>query len=233
MFSIISAINSNIWKEIFVNSSSLLIEGLVNTFIIVICSFPIGILIGSIVGISHFLPDKNIFVRIYKWINKGYVALFRGTPIVVQLLFIYFALLAPLHFPKILVAILVFGLNSGAYVSEIVRSGIASVDKGQMEAGRSLGMSYSKTMFKIVLPQAIKNIIPTLGNELISLTKETSVAGYVATIDITFALQQIASSNYEYFVTYFVLGVIYFVIVFVLTKLIGLLERRLRRSDNR
>ncbi len=142
-------------------------------------------------------------------------------------------MLSPLGFNKLFVAILVFGLNSGAYVSEIIRGGIASVESGQLEAGRSLGLSYSKTMLKIVMPQAIKNIIPTLGNELISLTKETSVAGYVTVMDITFALQTIASSTYDYFVAYFVLGVIYFIIVYALTKVMKLIERRLSKSDKR
>lgn len=231
--SIISAVSENIWKYIFVDSISLLLEGLLNTLLIVLCAFPIGIVIGSIIGIAHFIPNTNIFIRIWKWINSAYVAIFRGTPIAVQLLFIYFAMLSPLGFNKLFVAILVFGLNSGAYVSEIIRGGIASVDKGQLEAGRSLGLSYNKTMIKIIMPQAIKNIIPTLGNELISLTKETSIAGYVTVMDITFALQTIASSTYDYFVAYFVLGVIYFIIVFIITKLLKLVERRLSRSDKR
>ncbi len=233
ILNIISAVSTNIWKYIFVDSISLLLGGLLNTLLIVLCAFPIGILLGSIVGIAYYVPNKNIFIRIWKWINNFYVSLFRGTPIAVQLLFIYFAMLSPLGFNKLFVAILVFGLNSGAYVSEIIRAGIASVDKGQLEAGRSLGMSYSKSMLKIIMPQAIKNIVPTLGNELISLTKETSVAGYVTVMDITFALQTIASSTYDYFVAYFVLGVIYFIIVYVISKLLKLLERRLSRSDKR
>ncbi len=231
---ILSVVDStNIWKTIFVDSIGSLGEGLLNTLLIVICAFPLGVLIGTIIGVVHFIPNTNIFIRIWKWINSAYVAIFRGTPIVVQLLFIYFVLLMPLRIPKLLVAILIFGMNSGAYVSEIVRSGISSVDKGQMEAGRSLGMSYGKTMLKIILPQAIKNIVPTLGNELISLTKETSVAGYVTVIDITTALHWIASTTYEFFVPYFVLGVIYFIIVFIITKLLKLVERRLSRSDKR
>ena len=230
---LISAVSANIWKYIFVDSISLLLGGLLNTLLIVLCAFPIGIFLGALVGIAYYVPSKNIFIKIWKWINNLYVSLFRGTPIAVQLLFIYFAMLSPLGFNKLFVAILVFGLNSGAYVSEIIRGGIASVESGQLEAGRSLGLSYSKTMLKIVMPQAIKNIIPTLGNELISLTKETSVAGYVTVMDITFALQTIASSTYDYFVAYFVLGVIYFIIVYALTKVMKLIERRLSKSDKR
>ncbi len=233
VLNIISAVSTNMWKYIFVDSISMLLEGLLNTLLIVVCAFPIGIILGSLVGIAHFVPSNNIFVKIWKWINNAYVSIFRGTPIAVQLLFIYFAMLAPLHINKLLVAILVFGLNSGAYVSEIIRGGIASVDKGQLEAGRSLGLSYSKTMLRIVMPQALKNCIPTLGNEFISLTKETSVAGYITVMDITFALQTIASSKYEYFVAYFILGVIYFVIVFAISKVVKLIERRLSRSDKR
>lgn len=231
---ILSAVEStNIWKIIFVDNLGYIGEGLLNTLLIVICAFPIGILIGALIGISHYVPDSNIFIKIWKGFNKVYVSIFRGTPIVVQLLFIYMVMLMPLGVPKLLVAILIFGMNSGAYVSEIVRSGIASVDKGQMEAGRSLGISYGKTMLKVVMPQAVKNIIPTLGNELISLTKETSVAGYVAVVDITTALNWIGSTHFEVFVPYFVLGLIYFVIVYIITQLLKLLERRLSRSDKR
>lgn len=233
ILNLISAVSANIWKYIFVDSISLLLGGLLNTLLIVLCAFPIAIFLGALVGIAYYVPSKNIFIKIWKWINNLYVSLFRGTPIAVQLLFIYFAMLSPLGFNKLFVAILVFGLNSGAYVSEIIRGGIASVESGQLEAGRSLGLSYSKTMLKIVMPQAIKNIIPTLGNELISLTKETSVAGYVTVMDITFALQTIASSTYDYFVAYFVLGVIYFIIVYALTKVMKLIERRLSKSDKR
>ena len=233
ILNLISAVSANIWKYIFVDSISLLLGGLLNTLLIVLCAFPIGIFLGALVGIAYYVPSKNIFIKIWKWINNLYVSLFRGTPIAVQLLFIYFAMLSPLGFNKLFVAILVFGLNSGAYVSEIIRGGIASVESGQLEAGRSLGLSYSKTMLKIVMPQAIKNIIPTLGNELISLTKETSVARYVTVMDITFALQTIASSTYDYFVAYFVLGVIYFIIVYALTKVMKLIERRLSKSDKR
>ena len=233
ILNLISAVSANIWKYIFVDCISLLLGGLLNTLLIVLCAFPIGIFLGALVGIAYYVPSKNIFIKIWKWINNLYVSLFRGTPIAVQLLFIYFAMLSPLGFNKLFVAILVFGLNSGAYVSEIIRGGIASVESGQLEAGRSLGLSYSKTMLKIVMPQAIKNIIPTLGNELISLTKETSVAGYVTVMDITFALQTIASSTYDYFVAYFVLGVIYFIIVYALTKVMKLIERRLSKSDKR
>ena len=233
ILNLISAVSANVWKYIFVDSISLLLGGLLNTLLIVLCAFPIGIFLGALVGIAYYVPSKNIFIKIWKWINNLYVSLFRGTPIAVQLLFIYFAMLSPLGFNKLFVAILVFGLNSGAYVSEIIRGGIASVESGQLEAGRSLGLSYSKTMLKIVMPQAIKNIIPTLGNELISLTKETSVAGYVTVMDITFALQTIASSTYDYFVAYFVLGVIYFIIVYALTKVMKLIERRLSKSDKR
>lgn len=233
ILNLISAVEVNIWKYIFVDSYSMLLEGLLNTLLIVIFAFPLGLLIGSIVGIAHFVPNNNVFIKIWKRINAIYVAIFRGTPIVVQLLFIYFGMLLPLGIPDVMVAILVFGLNSGAYVSEIVRGGIASVDKGQIEAGRSLGISYSKTMIKIILPQAIKNITPTLGNELIALIKETSVAGYVAVLDITRVIQMIASNTYNYFVSYFVLGIIYFVIVFIITQLLKVVERRLSRSDKR
>ena len=226
ILNLISAVSANIWKYIFVDSISLLLGGLLNTLLIVLCAFPIGIFLGALVGIAYYVPSKNIFIKIK-------LIIFIKTFIKRFFSIIYFAMLSPLGFNKLFVAILVFGLNSGAYVSEIIRGGIASVESGQLEAGRSLGLSYSKTMLKIVMPQAIKNIIPTLGNELISLTKETSVAGYVTVMDITFALQTIASSTYDYFVAYFVLGVIYFIIVYALTKVMKLIERRLSKSDKR
>ncbi len=164
---------------------------------------------------------------------NGYVGLFRGTPIVVQLLVIYYVLFPSIgvRVDKLIVAIVAFGLNSGAYVSEIMRSGIMAVDRGQLEAARSLGLSYARSMWEVVLPQAIKNILPTIGNEFIALIKETSVVSFIAVVDLTRAFQTIASSNYEYIVPYLVLALCYLVIVLLFSSLVKLLERRMRKSD--
>jgi polar amino acid transport system permease protein len=154
---------------------------------------------------------------------------------VVQLLLIHFVILPSvgIHIPLLMEAILAFGLNSGAYVSEIMRGGILSVDIGQTEAGRALGLSYGKTMIKIVLPQAIKNVVPTLGNEFIALLKETSVVSFITIVDITKSFQNIANSTYEYIIPYIVLALVYLVLVLIVTAVIKLLERRLRASDKR
>ena len=167
--------------------------------------------------------------------TSTYVAIFRGTPMVVQLLLIHFVILPSvgIHIPLLMEAILAFGLNSGAYVSEIMRGGILSVDIGQTEAGRALGLTYGKTMIKIVLPQAIKNVVPTLGNEFIALLKETSVVSFITIVDITKSFQNIANSTYEYIIPYVVLALVYLVLVLIVTAVIKLLERRLRASDKR
>lgn len=164
-----------------------------------------------------------------------YVALFRGTPVMVQLLLGYFVL-----FPSIGIkvtalnaSIIIFGLNSGAYVSEIMRGGINSVDGGQLEAARAVGFSYSASMLKIVVPQAIKNILPTLGNEFIALIKETSIIGYAGALDLVYAFKQIGTSSYEYTVPYIVLSVIYIVLVVFITILLKIMERWLAKSDRR
>lgn len=175
-------------------------------------------------------------MKILKGFFKGYVAFFRGTPMVVQLLFIYFVI-----FPAIglglmqaeIVGIIIFGLNSGAYVSEIMRGGILSVDKGQTEAGRALGLTSSKTMLKIVIPQAIKNVIPTIGNEFISLLKETSVLSFIGVMDITKAFREIGGANYEYTIPYLILATAYLLLVLGASAIVKLIERRLRASDKR
>ncbi len=164
-----------------------------------------------------------------------YVALFRGTPVMVQLLLGYFVLFPSigLKVTALNASIIIFGLNSGAYVSEIMRGGINSVDGGQLEAARAVGFSYSASMLKIVVPQAIKNILPTLGNEFIALIKETSIIGYAGALDLVFAFKQIGTSSYEYTVPYIVLSVIYIVLVVFITILLKIMERWLAKSDRR
>ena len=211
------------------------LEGLGNTALIAIFGLLIGMVIGCLLATCKILPKSSLIVRILSGISDVYVAIFRGTPMVVQLLLIHFVLfpLVGIQMPTILEAILAFGFNSGAYVSEIMRGGILSVDIGQTEAGRALGLNYGQTMIRIVLPQAIKNVVPTLGNEFIALLKETSVVSFITVVDLTKSFQNIANSTYEYIIPYIVLALIYLVLVLAVTGVIKLIERRLRAGDRR
>ena len=174
-----------------------------------------------------------MLAKILDRLARFYVALFRGTPIVVQLLVTYYVILPmmAINLSPISVCVLVFGLNSGAYVAEIMRSGLLSVDTGQMEAGRALGLSYRKTMIEIIVPQAVKNILPTLGNEFIALIKETSVVSFVGALDLYVAFNYIGTNNYEFMVPYLVMALIYILLVMIITGLVRLMERSLRKSD--
>ena len=169
-------------------------------------------------------------LKFFDKLCRVYLTVIRGTPVVVQLMLIYYVILASLT-DKVLIASLAFGINSGAYVAEIIRSGIMSVDKGQFEAGRSLGFNYVQTMWYIIIPQAIKNILPALGNEMITLLKDTSLVSVIALRDVTKQAQNIVSKTYQAYVPYISLAIIYLVIVVILTKLLGLLERRLKKSE--
>lgn len=223
--------------EIFIDYKGYVkvIEGLQNTLLIAVLGLVIGIIIGTLIAVVRVLPKYKLMPRILNGICSFYVALFRGTPIVVQLLVFYYVLL-PLMGIKITgvdVSILVFGLNSAAYISEIMRSGIMSVDRGQMEAGRAVGLSYGTTMLKIVIPQAVKNILPTLGNEFIALVKETSVVSFVGATDLYIAFNYIGSNNYEFMVPYLVMAMIYMVLILIISLGIKIMERSLRKSDRR
>lgn len=211
------------------------LAGLKNTAMIAVVGLLIGMVLGCLLATTKILPKTNKLIGFLSGFTSTYVAIFRGTPMVVQLLLIHFVILPSvgIHIPLLMEAILAFGLNSGAYVSEIMRGGILSVDIGQTEAGRALGLSYGKTMIKIVLPQAIKNVVPTLGNEFIALLKETSVVSFITIVDITKSFQNIANSTYEYIIPYIVLALVYLVLVLIVTAVIKLLERRLRASDKR
>ena len=203
--------------------------GLQNTLLIAIIGLLIGIVIGTLIAVVKVVPSKNPAVTILKRICSIYVAFFRGTPIVVQLLVGYYVLfpLMGITITSINACIIIFGLNSGAYVSEIMRSGLQSVDNGQMEAGRALGLGFGYTMTKIVVPQAVKNILPTLGNEFISLIKETAVVSFVGAIDLCTAFKNIGNSNYEFMVPYITMAVIYIVLVFIISMLVKLMERKM------
>jgi len=211
------------------------LTGLQNTVVIAVVGLLIGIVIGTLIATVRVLPKYSKVVKALDGFCSFYVGLFRGTPMVVQLLVFYYVML-PLMGVKmssVLVAITVFGLNSGAYISEIMRAGILSVDPGQMEGARSVGLSYTSAMMKIVIPQAIKNILPTLGNEFIALIKETSVVSFVGAKDLYLAFQSIGSGTYEYMVPYLAMAIIYIVIVCLITLGIKIMERRLRKGDRK
>ncbi len=211
------------------------VEGLKNTLLIAVIGLVIGIVIGTLIATVRVIPKYKVLPRILNGFCSFYVGLFRGTPMVVQLLVFYYVML-PIMGVKMTgvnVSILVFGLNSGAYISEIMRSGILSVDHGQMEAGRAVGLSFGTTMMKIVIPQAVKNILPTLGNEFIALIKETSVVSFVGAADLYVAFNYIGSNSYEFMVPYLVMAIIYIVIVLLISAGIKIMERSLRKSDRR
>ena len=219
-----------------------ILEGLRNTFIITFGALAIGIILGILVAAVRTSFDKNkesmklrggIGYYVLAGLNgicKFYLTVTRGTPVVVQLMICYFVVFA-LADDGIPVAIFAFGINSGAYVAEIFRAGIMSIDHGQFEAGRSLGFNYFQTMKFIVIPQMFKAVLPTLCNEFIALLKETSVAGYVGVIDLTKAGNTIAGRTFEYFIPLLTVAAIYLVLVMILSWLVGILERRLRKSD--
>ena len=208
-----------------------LTEGLKTTLTITLFAGLMGIVLGFLVGMVRSTHDKTGKLKILNAICQVYLTVIRGTPVVVQLLIIYFVVFGSARIDKVLVATMAFGINSGAYVSEIFRSGIMSIDPGQMEAGRSLGFNYTQTMWYIIMPQAFKTVLPTLCNEFISLLKETSVSGYIAIQDLTKGGDIIRSRTYSAFMPLIAVALIYLVIVMVFTKLIQILERRLRQNE--
>lgn len=223
--------------EIFIQQNGYVkvIQGLQNTLLIAIVGLLLGIVIGTLIATVRVVPKYKTLPRVLNQICNLYVSLFRGTPMVVQLLVFYYVLLPiiGLRITGVQVAMVVFGLNSGAYISEIMRSGIQSVDPGQMEAGRAVGLSFSATMRMIVIPQAVKNILPTLGNEFISLIKETSVVSFVGAADLYVAFNYIGSNSYEFMVPYLVMAMIYIILVLIISLLIKCMERSLKKSDRR
>ena len=216
------------------NFQNLINKGLTNTILIAVLGLLIGIVVGTLIAIVKVAPKYRIYAKILDKMCTVYVAIFRGTPMVVQLLLAYYVFIPTFGLKGVdplTVGIIVFGLNSGAYVSEIMRGGINSIDKGQLEAGRALGLKYSTTMMKIVLPQAIKNILPTIGNEFITLIKETSVVSFITVVDLYTAFNTIGTNTYSVVVPYLVMAVIYIILVVIITILIKLLEKGLAKSD--
>ena len=223
--------------EIFIEQNGYVrvLEGLKNTLLIAVIGLIIGIVLGTLIATVRVIPKYKVLPRVLNGICSFYVGLFRGTPMVVQLLVFYYVLLPIIgvKMTGVQVSMMVFGLNSAAYISEIMRSGIMSVDAGQLEAGRAVGLSFSVSMVKIVIPQAVKNILPTLGNEFIALIKETSVVSFVGAADLYVAFHYIGSNSYEFMVPYLVMAIIYIVIVLLISGGIKLMERSLRKSDRR
>ena len=209
-----------------------LADGLKVTLQVTFFAVIIGIVLGLLVAIIRSTYMKTGKLKVLNFLCNVYLTIIRGTPVVVQLLIIYFVIFGSVNIDKVIVAVLAFGLNSGAYVAEIFRSGIMSIDEGQFEAGRSLGFNYVQTMWYIIMPQAFKNVLPALCNEFIVLLKETSVAGYIALQDLTKAGDIIRSRTFSAFMPLIAVALIYLVMVIVFSKLVGILERRLRNSDH-
>lgn len=217
-------ITDNRWKSFA--------EGLGNTLIIALFATLIGVLIGTLIGIVRVYHNQTRKLKVLDAICRAYVSIIRGTPVIIQLMILYYLVLASLSRDYVLViAVLGFGLNSGAYVSEIIRGGITSIDFGQTEAGRSLGLNQAQTMRHIVLPQAIKNALPALGNEFIVLLKETSVAGYITVLDMTRAADIVRSRTFDAFFPLISVALIYWVLVTGLSALLRIAERRMAKSD--
>ena len=210
-----------------------LIDGFEKTIIITIGALIIGVIIGTIVAVIKVFAannKKSVVLKILDKICNIYITVIRGIPVVVQLLISFFIIFSTAQ-DGTWVAIITFGVNSGAYVAETIRSGIMAIDFGQTEAGRSLGFNYMQTMWHIILPQAFKNILPAIGIEMIALLKETSVAGYVAVVDITKAGNQIKNTTYDQVNPILLVALVYLIMVVLMTKLLGVLERRLRKSE--
>ena len=217
-------------------------DGLKVTLEVTFLALILGLVLGAVIAVIRTTHDQlkedqskgfgSFLIKLADLICRVYLTVIRGTPTMVQLLIMFFIVLASSN-NKVMVAVITFGVNSGAYVAEIFRSGIMSVDKGQMEAGRAVGLGFGASMVKIVIPQAVKNILPTLGNEFISLIKETSVVSFVGASDLYVAFSYIGSNSYEFMVPYLVMALIYIVLVLFISLLIKLLERSLKKSDRR
>ncbi len=204
-----------------------ILEGIKNTVIMALFATIIGIILGILIAVIQDAHEKNKNLPVLNFLSKTYVSIIRGTPVLLQLMIIYYVIFKSVEVNGVLVGIIAFGLNSAAYVSEIIKSGINSINKGQMEASRSLGFSYKESMFYVIMPQAIKNILPALGNEFITLLKETSVAGYIGIMDLTKAADIIASRTYDYLFPLILIAIIYLIMTLGLSKLVKLMERKL------
>ena len=209
------------------------LSGLLATVEIAVFGLIIGVVLGTLIALVRVMPKSNPVAKFLDGVCSVYVGFFRGTPMVVQLLVGYWVLLPALGITvdALVVAILIFGLNSGAYVSEIMRAGIQSVDGGQLEAGRAVGLPFWTAMLKIVIPQSIKNVLPTLGNEFIVLIKETSVVSFIAVTDITKAFRSIGDATYEYIIPYLILALVYLILVMGISAGVKAMERRMAKNE--
>ena len=208
-----------------------LAQGVGTTLLITFLAVILGIALGFVIAIIRSTHEKNGNIKIANAICKGYLTIIRGTPVLVQLMIVFYVVLVPFSNSKILAAVIAFGLNSAAYVAEILRAGIMSIDQGQFEAGRSLGFNYIQTMRYIILPQAFKNVLPSLANEVIVLLKETSVCGFIGLIDLMRGGDIIRSITFTNFMPLMAVAIIYLVMVMVLTSFVNKLERRLRVNE--
>ena len=215
---------------VYDNRYKFILEGLFHTVLIAFFAVILGVIIGIVVALIRNMYEQNGKLKIGNTLCKWYVDVIRGTPVVLQLMIIYYVIFKSVDISTIVVGILAFGINSGAYVSEIIRSGINSIPIGQSEAGYSLGLGYFQVMRYIVLPQAIRNILPALGNEFITLLKETSVGAYVGIIELTKASDIIASRTYDYFFPLFIIAVIYLIMTIGLSRMVNYMERRLNNA---
>lgn len=223
----------NFYKTLIYDQRYLLIwEGLKNTIIITIGATILGIILGLIIALIKNNYKENKTHKFLNVIANIYVAIIRGTPVLLQLMIIYYIVFKTSNINILIVGMLAFGLNSGAYVSEIFRTGIESIDKGQMEAGKSLGLSYTQIMRYIILPQAMKNALPALGNEFVTLIKETSVAGYIGIRDLTKAGDIIASRTYDYLFPLIITALIYLVLTLGITRILKKFERGTNNAEN-
>ncbi len=210
-----------------------ILEGLKNTLLIAVCAVIIGIFLGTIAAVSRNVYENTNHLKLLNLISKAYVTVIRGTPSTLQLMIIYYVIFKQTNINIVLVGALAFGINSGAYVAEIIRAGISSINKGQWEAGYSLGLNYYQVMKNIIFPQAIKNILPALGNEFITLVKETSIGAYIGIVELTKASDIIASRTYDYFFPLILIAIIYLIITLFLSKLINTMEKRLNNVKNK
>lgn len=230
IFNFFGKIGDSFYKTVIYDDRyKYILEGLFHTIIIALFAVIIGIVIGILVALIRNNYEINGKNKILNKIANIYVNIIRGTPVILQLMIIYYVIFKSININIVIVGIIAFGINSGAYVSEIIRAGINSISKGQMEAGFSLGLRYRTIMKEIILPQSIRNILPALGNEFITLLKETSVGAYIGIIELTKASDIIASRTYDYFFPLIIVAIIYLIMTLGLSKLVNMMERRLNR----
>ena len=228
----IDLVNKFYYSVIYDGRYKFILEGLKNTLLMALGAVCLGILIGTIIAITRNIHDSTGKIKLLNWLAKTYVTVIRGTPSILQLMIIYYVIFKTSNTNIVLIGILSFGINSGAYVAEIIRSGINSVPIGQKEAGFALGLHYFQVMTNIVIPSAIKNILPALGNEFITLVKETSVGAYIGIVELTKASDIIASRTYDYFFPLIIIAIIYLCITLILTKVFSIIERKMNHVRN-